>query len=734
MLKPGHMSHASRRVRPFVSLFLSAFFIVSGLPARATVFHLPDPPPADAWVEITDLRSGEASRVLVFEKGATRIEVESPPANLALVCSGAERTPVTCEQRFLRAGDEIHLAYPRGASVIGACFEGGEPAAGAEVAAVPRGLRTRRMFTLPLLLEGEGLHKQVAADKDGRFRLPELAPGTYHLEIHFPSGRMFHSDAFTVREPPPSRPRGDSAEEPAVAVLDLGRLEVQSGESVAFFVTDLDARPVEGALVGGGQGDRPENLVNFEGRTDAEGRAVVSGFQGDQPARLGCRKDGYAGDFSEHEIVPAVHECRLTPLVTVVGRVLDGEEEPLEGTTVSVEQSHMRVTTTEQGDFELVALKPGTQTLQVATPGFAAAEVTVELVPGERRRELEPVILEPALPVTGRVVDAEAEAPIPGAEIEVTDPPGLGSVTTDADGAFVLQATSPHGLGLRVSSPGYAAVNGRVPAADLESGEEVEIELSRGGRIEVRVWDEEQGGLCAGCEVWVSDSGQGPLFTNQEGLVLTAPMAPGSYVVLRPQGRMLGSMVIVEGGYGSKQVEVRANEVTEVVLGEPVAIQVVDFEPPPPVGWLLTGRSPTRSDNYRPTPDGRVELRRRPGEPLTLHLSASGLFGPTVRVGVLPPVDGSGRERVRLPETAVAGVVLRGEEPVAESRIALISAQDGLVWGSARTDAQGRFTIPFAAPGTYLVQVDNRLMQTVVLGRDQRRELGELQVPDAAKH
>lgn len=97
-------------------------------------------------------------------------------------------------------------------------------------------------------------------------------------------------------------------------------------------------------------------------------------------------------------------------------------------------------------------------------------------------------------------------------------------------------------------------------------------------------------------------------------------------------------------------------------------------------------------------------------------------------------MDGSGRERVRLPETAVAGVVLRGEEPVAESRIALVSAQDGLVWGSARTDAQGRFTIPFAALGTYLVQVDNRLMQTVVLGRDQRRELGELQVPDAAKH
>jgi len=723
------MSRAASRSHTFAPLLISALCALSGLPGGATVFLLPDPPPEGAWVEITDLRSGEEPELFLFEEGATQVDVESPPADLALVCSGADEAPVTCEQRFIDPGEEIAVTLLRGSAVTGTCLEGGDLAAGAEISAVPRGLRTRRPFTLPLLLRDEELRRTVAASKDGRFRLPELAPGTYHLEIHFPSGRVLHSDPFTVREPPPRRETGDSQQEPTVALLDLGRLEVQAGESVAFFVTDLDGQPIEGALVGGGQGDRPENLVTFEGRTNVEGQAVVSGFRTDQPARLACRKDGYAGDFSKHEVVPSAHDCRLIPLVTVVGRVLDTEEEPLDGATVSVKQSQRRVATTKQGDFELVHLKPEAQTLRVAAPGFAVEDVAIDLAPGERRRELEPVILQPAPQVTGRVLDAETEAPIPGAEIEVTDPPGLGAVTSDADGAFVLEATAPDGLGLRVSSPGYAAVNGRVPAADLESGEEVEIELSRGGRIRVRVWDEEEGDLCAGCRVTISGPDRLGLYTDEEGVSLTDPVAPGSYVVERPYSRMLGSMVIVESGHGRKTVEVRAGEVADVELGEPVVTQVLVFEPPPPPGWMLTSESASRSDSYRPTLDGQVELRRRPGESVTLHLDAPGLYTPTVRVGVLPPIDGPGSERLRLPDTALAGAVVRGEEPVAESRIALVSVEDGLIWGSTRTDADGRFTIPFAAPGTYLVQVEDRLTQTVVLGRDEHRELGELQVP-----
>jgi len=723
------MFRTLRRTTLVGPLFLAALAAFLAPRSEATTFVLSNPSPTDAWVEITDLRSGKSPKVLLFERGATEVEVETPPAGLALVCAGAAREAVTCDQRFLHPEDEIPVAFPRGAAVTGTCLEGGEPAAGAEVAAVPRNLRTRRLFTLPLFHEEKELVRTVTASEDGRFRLPKLAPGTYHLEVRFPSGRLFHSEAFTVRDPPPNRQPSDNGQKPAGAVLDLGRLEVQAGETVSFFVSDWDGQPVEGALVGGGQGERPQDMVTFEGRTDAEGRALVSGFRADQPVRLACRKDGYAGDFSKHEVVPAVYACRLTPLVTVVGRVLDSEEEPLENATVSVEQSRQRVGTTEDGDFELAGLAPENQTLRMAASGFATAEVDVELVPGERRRELEPVMLESAPRVTGRVIDVETEAPIAGAEIEVTDPLGLGTVRTDDDGAFTLEATAPDGLGLRVSSPGYAAVRGRVPAADLESGEEVEIELSRGGRIRARVWDEEEGGLCAGCRVSISGAEQGPLYTNEEGVALSDPLAPGAYTVQHPHTRILGSMVVVESGHGSKRVEVRAGEVVEVELGEPVVTQALELVPPPPPGWLLTGQSPSRHDSYRPSPDGRVELRRRPGEALTLHLSAGGLSGPDVRIGVLPPVDGGGRERLRLPETVLTGAVFRGEEPVSESRVALVSAEDGVVWGWARTDADGRFRIPHAAPGTYLVQIEERLTRTVVLGRNERRELGEVQVP-----
>jgi len=311
----------------------------------------------------------------------------------------------------------------------------------------------------------------------------------------------------------------------------------------------------------------------------------------------------------------------------------------------------------------------------------------------------------------------------------VIEPDGLGATETDADGAFELEASAPGGLGIRVEAAGYAVTRKRISAESLDAGEEIEIGLSRGGRILARVWDEEAGGPCGGCEVWFSSDGQGPLFTGADGTVLTDLIAPGRYDVQHPKGTLLGSMTVVEGGYDLKSVEVRAGEVAEVELGEKVFLQTLELEPPPGLGWSLSADSPSRLDSYRLSPEGRAELRRRPDEPLELRLSTGAMSETWVRLGVLPPVERSGSERLRLPETVLIGRFVHDEEPVAATRVEILSAQDGTVWGAAQTDAAGHLVIAHASPGTYLLKVGEQIVQSVALGRDERRDLGEIRLP-----
>jgi len=66
---------------------------------------------------------------------------------------------------------------------------------------------------------------------------------------------------------------------------------------------------------------------------------------------------------------------------------------------------------------------------------------------------------------------------------------------------------------------------------------------------------------------------------------------------------------------------------------------------------------------------------------------------------------------------------------VAATRVEILSAEDGSVWGAARTDEAGRLALPHAAPGTYLLKVGEQIVQSVALGRDERRDLGEIRLP-----
>lgn len=692
------------------------------------------------WVEVIPLRSGEEPVLVQFQNlpsgGLEGLELPAP-AHSYLLCRGGAGRPVTCGALVVDESLPGQVWSP-GAQVAGAVYQGDRPMPGARIFVVPTGLKTRRQLTLPLYLNPPGdedarLVRHVESDKGGRFELPGIAPGEYLLEIRMPGGRLFHSQPFEIPEPPPLRPGV------APPTVELGRLGPESGVAVEFLVTDLDGVPLEGALVGGGQGDGLDDWAVFEGKTDAKGEAVVSGFDPTLETRLACRAGGYLDEDRNEEAPPGFVHCQLAPLVTLSGLVVDGEEEPVPDATASVAEalhgSPDRALTGPEGSFELAGLAPGEHTLRVAAPGYRLAEVPVILEAGEGRRELPAVMLEPAGILEGRVLDAETGLPLPGARVEVREPPGFGAAVSGPDGEFILSAAAPK-LTLRMAAEGYAEERRTVVPEELT--EPLRVELSRGGRIRVRAWDEEVGGPCTGCVISVSPRPRDRprLLTDGQGEVVTGSLAPGRYSVQRPRTRMKGSVVIVQGGQGIRTVEVQAGETVTVELGERVVVHTLDLEPPPPPGWSLSTESPSRFDSHRDAPTGRVELHRIPGEPLTLTLSRPGFPATWVRLARLEPIDQARRDSLRLPRTRMSGVLVPREEVGAEPRAAAMPARlewvavaDGETWATMPVPPGGAFSLPHLPPGNYWLRADDQTVHTVSLEARGERDLGEILLP-----
>jgi hypothetical protein len=696
--------------------------------------RLPDAGAAEAWVEITPLTSGGPARLLLWDgEPAEERTVAEPPAGRLMLCRGAAGRATTCATLFLHPGETLAVGFEPGAEVTGACFEGGEPVAGARVAVVPQGLATPRPFTMPLARDGRRLVRHTESGREGLFHLPEIGPGDYFLEVTFPSGRVHVSEPFTVPPPRPARPSGGG--EPPVPVVDVGRIEIDPGLVVEFLVTDLAGRPIAEAQVGGGQGSGVSDWTVFEGRTGTEGRAVVSGFRPDLPLQLACRADGFEPATFRFDTPPGWLDCVLSPLVGVEGRVLDSDEQPLESVIVALmdDSGAARGLTDSEGLYRLSELTVGTHELSFAAPGFEAERLEVELSPEEGTHRLPPVVLRPAPPVRGQVRDDETEEPVAGARVRVLQPAGGGETATGPDGDFELAVGSPSGLRLRLTASGFAAREMEIPPQQLGDGEPLLLELSRGGWIRVRVWDEEAGGPCRGCTVWLrGDSSSGRLITGEDGEALTEPLAPGRYFVQSPGVRHRGTQATVTGGRDVRSATVRAGEVTHVELGEPVVIQRLELRPPPPPGWNLAAESPNRFDVYRPEADGTFRVRRRPGEPLALSLSGPPRVegrASTLHIGALPPDPDPGAETLQLPDTALGGLVLRGGEAVAAARIELVSVAEQRPWATTFTSTAGFFELRHAPAGVYLLRIREQGVRTVSLAPGEHLELGRLELP-----
>ncbi|MBI5363993.1 MAG: carboxypeptidase regulatory-like domain-containing protein [Planctomycetes bacterium] len=384
------------------------------------------------------------------------------------------------------------------------------------------------------------------------------------------------------------------------------------------------------------------------------------------------------------------------------------------------------------------AVEPGAYELFVQVPGFGAWRANdLVLAAGETLSIV--VRLGQGASVRGRVVDADTGAPIPDAEIvSETDAPSavlpfdLGGDEDSADfagwscvarsgpdGAFELAGLSAGKHVLRAWAPGHGA-EWSAPML-LEAGAEapeLRFRLARGGAVEGRLADDAQRPR-AGARVLVSRIDFGAprrvisyalRRTDAEGRFAFAHLASGLYALLTFQD--------AEPGPSMQQVVVRAGETVRIDLpgGERGAtlrgrLLRADGTPARSVDVSIQhagsrGRSDYR--NERTDDEGRFVFRGLPALPHELYAGKE-LGARLTALGALdvPDVNEFARE-FTLGAHALEGVVHgAGGARIESAAVVLEVERDGRFEFGSRsvTDAQGRWSAEFLAPGRWRARV-----------------------------
>lgn len=690
------------------------------------------------WLEVTSLTSGAAPQLHHLDAESPYVEL--PNDEILWLCSGGQEIPLGCSVHFPATDGTTWTSatHEPGLPVVGRFVLGEAPLFGAVVHLVPAGLPTARLVTMPLSLNGDELVRTVETDQEGRFRLPELAPGHYQLTTTLPGGRKHVLDVFEILSAPPLAEEGTPDEEP---VYDLGEIWVDPGLSLGIVVMNSSGLPLADAQVGLTQGFGPEDLAFFSATTDTDGRATVTGLRAEVPTQVRCLAEGHATQQFRFPQLPTLAECSLEPLARLSGRVVDSDGAPLASVLATLEaldatndssqgMGSTRRPTNEEGRFEIDNVTAGRYALLVATPGYRAQRLPVELQAGQHK-QLADVTLEPAPELSGRVVDAETGEPIEGAQLRVLDPPGVGGAVTDVDGTFYLTAALEAPMLVEIIASGYARNRVSIPPTAVD--EPVELTLSQGGDILVRVWNESEEAPCRGCRVQVSPRG-GIHATDGAGEWRTAALAPGRYFVELPEVRNLGSMVIVQGGRNRVSAEIKAGEtsIVELRTGAPeVQVDLVPAPAGPLAAATLFSVSGTRSDHHYPDEPGRYRVRHRPEAALRLFLQFGDALGSapsgSVPVALLDAGEVPPDLVLPLPSAFVAGRLLDTEGSPFRATLHLQSLQDGRWSASAQPGADGRFELPHLPAGTYRLEAPG-LMRSIELTAGQVLDLGELRL------
>ena len=90
------------------------------------------------------------------------------------------------------------------------------------------------------------------------------------------------------------------------------------------------------------------------------------------------------------------------------------------------------------------------------------------------------------------------------------------------------------------------------------------------------------------------------------------------------------------------------------------------------------------------------------------------------------------RLELELWDTLVSGRLLAGDLPAADRRVEVRSLVDARRQAWALSDADGRFALPFVPPGSYVLYVEDRMVETLAVSDGWRQRPLEVRLPPPA--
>lgn len=693
-------------------------------PRPATLrIELAPPRPSSWWCQVDPLAPG-AEPQFRWVEGADSVSVPIPRRLPVMVCVGTEGAGILCTYLVAEHDDSKRLTLSAGRSAVGRLFVGDCPATRADVRLVPDRTVGSVPFTMPLSATRTGVIRAVLTDATGSFRVPGIAPGTYMLDVLATTGQRWTSEPFTV----PSPDRHEAGKR--IEILPLGEFHLPVGAELEVLAVDaLTGAGLAGATVLANQGENVADVVMFETKVNDVGRALLQGLRFEEPAHVKVAAPGYTACEITAVIAPTSVTCSLRPLARIAGRVVARDDTPIPGAAIGFRGTERAHHANDDGRFAIEGVESGTVDLTVAAPGYRPAALRVYVAAGESG-EIGEVELEAGERMTFLVQDADDADPIEGATVRSVAPVGAFQGMTDAAGLLEVVAGVENDLTVEVAARGYPIARRRVLADDVASGKEVVVELSRGGRLRIEVWDE-TGQPCAGCSAFFHGPGgsAGTVRLAADGSGLSEELAAGSYTVTAATTAVRGSVVTVEGGGVTKTCTVRPGATTTVSFGQRGDTVTLRLMPPPGPGWELVSSDGHDVRFLTIGHDGRVAVPFAPGRSTEVRLWQPSSSSSSL-IATLPATFRGRTTEIQLGRATVTGFVRDAQGPHGGTRVRLLDvSQGGVARAGCDSDSSGAFVLRFLPPSVYALTLNGQTVRTLVLDGSETHDLGEVVGP-----
>jgi hypothetical protein len=365
----------------------------------------------------------------------------------------------------------VTLKLVRGGAVVGRVVDSrGAAAAGAQIRCVASGLEDLSVQVGPLPMAAEaaalpsgtgralGTARFVRADREGRFSVPDLIPGRYHLDVAHPGAEPLRTDEILVA---PGAPR------------NVGTVSLRQGIALAGRVVDEGGFPLEGARVAIDPTGVPEGTSGQTTLTDGGGRWALALRAGSYRISARAAGRGVAQVVATVEAGAPPIELRLVRAeARLEGMAKDDGGRPLARARIVVrsvgsEAAAGSTVTDAGGHFSVPGLPAGDVQVEITHPDYPAT--TRDAATGTFAQLVVPF---PGA-VTGEVRVRITGAPVARGRVEAIGP---GGVEARADlrraGSFRLTRLLPGRWRLTVTAPGFRHTEAEVDVpASVNLGE-----------------------------------------------------------------------------------------------------------------------------------------------------------------------------------------------------------------------------------------------------------------------